>query len=105
MKRRGVLEGLGLIGVEAPPMDLRQLEDQRDRLGVAAAGLIAVNPLQIVYSREARPYSMLAFGATLMVLLWRRVVIGRRWVCFTAFVTAAVLSLYAHYLAGLILIA
>lgn len=74
-------------------------------LGVAAGGLVAVNALQIFYSREARPYSMLAFGATMMVLLWRRVVIGRRAQCFIAFTTASVLTLYAHYLAGSILIA
>lgn len=74
-------------------------------VGLGLAGLLALNGLQIEYSQEARSYSMLMLGCTLSTALWYRLVVDsrRRWLL--AYVVAAFLTLHAHYLAGLIVVA
>jgi hypothetical protein len=44
--------------------------------GCALAALMACNPLQIEYSREARPYSLLVLGCVLSTAAWYRLVSG-----------------------------
>jgi hypothetical protein len=72
-------------------------------VGAAMALLCALNGLQIYYSQEARPYSMLLLGCMLTTGLWYHLVIGGRWRFFLAYVVVAVLTLHAHYLAALTL--
>jgi hypothetical protein len=73
--------------------------------GAALAALFACNVLQIEYSREARPYTMLVLGSTLSVTIWYRLVMRDRWWCFCAYIVVTVLAFHAHYLAGLTILA
>lgn len=67
-------------------------------VGLALVGLLAFQPLQIHYSQEARPYSMLVLGAMLTTGLWYRFVRTSANRYLIAYVVVMVLSLYAHYL-------
>lgn len=82
--------------------------------GCALAALMACNPLQIQYSREARPYSLLVLGCVLSTAAWYRLLSGRGDLLtresrgpapgahtgrFVAYVAAAVLACYSHYVA------
>ena len=67
--------------------------------------MLAFNGLQLEYSQEARPYSMLVLGCTLSVALWHRLVVDSRRLDMYLYVITTVLTLYAHYLAGLTIIA
>jgi hypothetical protein len=84
--------------------------------GCALAALIACHPLQIEYSREARPYSLLVLGCTLSTAVWYRListlektakpapcashaVSGRCTGSSFAYVAAATLAYYSHYVA------
>ncbi len=71
------------------------------QVGLALAVLLAFNALQIEYSREARPYTMLVLGCALSVPLWFRLVTTGRRRYLLAYVLTATLTLYAHYLAAL----
>ena len=71
------------------------------QVGLALALLLAFNTLQIKYSQEARPYTMLVLGCALSVPLWYRLVTTGRRRYLLAYVLTATLTLYAHYLAAL----
>lgn len=81
----------------------RELFD--DRSGLWAAGLTAVAPFHVHYSQEARMYSLLCLLSLLAVYGfvrgWRR----GGWRNWALFAVAATLSLYAHNLAFLTLVA
>ncbi len=71
-----------------------------DRAGLAAAALIAFNPMLIWFSQEARAYALLALLGTLSAWLWLRAVqeprgVGR----LTAWGAVAALALATHYYA------
>lgn len=70
-------------------------------VGLAAAGLVALNGFQIVYSQEARPYTMLALGSALSTLLWYRWITWPRPAFLLGYVLAAAATFHAHYLATL----
>ena len=70
-------------------------------VGASLAGLLAFHDLQIEYSQEARPYSLLVLGCTLSTALWYQLVTTRRRGYGLAYVLVTTLTLYAHYLAGL----
>lgn len=74
-------------------------------VGVSLASLVACNLLQIEYSQEARPYSMLVLGCTLSTTLWYQLVMDGRRRYAIGYVIAAVLTLHAHFLAGLTILA
>ena len=67
-------------------------------VGLAMALLLAVNALQVEYSREARPYSMLVLACTVSTICWYRLVTDPCRLRLPAYVTATVLGLYVHYL-------
>lgn len=82
-------------------------------LGAAAALLLAVNGLQIDYSQEARPYSMLMLGSVLSTGTWYRLNGGGnkatsqqgreaprqegKWGWALAYVVVTTLTFYANY--------
>jgi hypothetical protein len=70
-------------------------------VGCALAGLLACNSLQLDYSQEARPYTMLVLGGTLSVGLWYRLVVQQRPLHFFTYIVVATLTVHAHYLAVL----
>lgn len=69
-------------------------------IGVAAAGLLACNLLQIDYSQEARPYTLLVLGATVSMAAWYRLVVRARWLDFLVYVVVTTLTFHAHFLAA-----
>ena len=73
-------------------------------IGLALLALLAVNALQVFYSREARPYSMLVLGCAISTGLWYSLITNRRTGTLCAYVAVTALTLYAHYLAGLTIV-
>ncbi len=94
-----------------------------DRAGLAAAALVAVNPMLVWFSQEARAYALLALLGTLSALLWLRALenglvvrsseqptagrsqssrppsFGRRYARLLAWGAIAALALATHYYA------
>ncbi len=71
-------------------------------VGLAAAGLVAFNLLQIAYSQEARPYTFHVLGATVATLFWWRLVVQPTMLLALAYVIAVVLTFHSHYLSLLV---
>lgn len=74
-------------------------------LSLAASILAALHPLSVEYSREARPYSMLALFCTLSSALWLKLLQRPRIGFMVAYVVAMTLALYSHFLAAPVLAA
>lgn len=75
------------------------------RAAIAAAALVAVNPLFVWYSQEARVYGLFVLSAAVAVLCFLRLrerQTGRR---AAAFAAAGVLALATHYFAVFMLVA
>jgi mannosyltransferase len=84
-----------------------------DRAGIAAAALVAVNPMLVWFSQEARAYALLALLGALSALLWLRALerrdhvlrssqpptVGRRHTRLLAWGAVAALALATHYYA------
>jgi hypothetical protein len=75
------------------------------RVGLLAALLLAVNGSHIRYAQEARGYSLAVFLATLATLLFARLVRRPSSGVWLGYVLSAVLAVYSHFFAGLVLIA
>lgn len=91
----------GLIAVAAIGLIARRLGG--DLAGLAAALLLAFNPLHIAYSQEARPYSQaVALSLLALLFLLRSLSGGRRrdQLLYAAF---CALAIYSHYFALLAL--
>lgn len=73
------------------------------RAGLAAAALLAVHPVHVYFSQEARVYALLWLELTLAWWLAWRWLEGGRARYAAGYVAAAVVALYTHYLAGLVL--
>jgi 4-amino-4-deoxy-L-arabinose transferase-like glycosyltransferase len=69
------------------------------RVGLLAAFLLAIAPLQVRYAQEARMYAMLTFFCVLsLYLFWHAIATGdKRW--WLGFVVVAALGLYIHQFA------
>ena len=93
---------------------------QAEGVGLAAAAFIALSPLMVYYSQEARMYTLLVFQAALgSYLLWRIVgpdpllspppARGRRWLAtrlrVVGYVVVMASALYTHYFAAFLLLA
>lgn len=67
------------------------------RIGLLAAGIVAILPIQIEYGQEARPYTMFCFaGCVAVYAAWRHLRSGgRAWAVL--YVAATVFGLYLHY--------
>ena len=74
-------------------------------VGCALAALVACSALQLDFSREARPYTMLVLGCTLSVTLWYRLVTRPRRLDFWAYIAVTTLTFYAHFLVALTVLA
>ena len=74
------------------------------RTGLILAALIAVNPMLIWYSQEARSYALLVFFAALSVLFFLRVAEGGRRLDLTGWVLSSGLALWSHYFALFLLV-
>lgn len=68
------------------------------RVGLALAGLLACNALQIEYSQEGRPYTILTLGCLVSTMLWYRLARRAGWFSVAGYVVITTLTLYANYL-------
>jgi uncharacterized membrane protein len=75
----------------------RQLASRR--AGLILAALIAVNPMLIWYSQEARSYALLVFFAALSLLFFARALDTRRGRDLAFWAVASALALCSHYYA------
>lgn len=69
------------------------------RAALVAAALVAVNPMLVWFSQEARAYALLALLATVMALLWLRALAQPRPRIAAAWGLVAALTLATHYFA------
>ncbi len=89
-----------VAGVATVPVAYLLGAELRDRrAGIAAAALVAVNPMLVWYSQEARVYSLLALLVTLSVLYFVRALDGGRRRDFIAWGIVAGLAFATHYFA------
>jgi mannosyltransferase len=89
-----------LFGAATVPLGYllgRQLASRR--AGLVLAALIAVNPMLIWYSQEARSYALLAFFGTLSLLFFARALDGGRGRDLALWALASALALCSHYFA------
>jgi 4-amino-4-deoxy-L-arabinose transferase-like glycosyltransferase len=70
-----------------------------ERAGLAAAALVAVNPMLVWFSQEARAYALLALLGALSALLWLRALEAPRPGRLVAWGAVAALALATHYYA------
>lgn len=66
--------------------------------GLAAAALAAFSPLSILYSQMARSFGLLGFWAILCFVFFIRYYESRKPLFFLAFLSAAMLGLFTHFL-------
>jgi mannosyltransferase len=89
-----------LAGVATVPVAyLLGAELRGRRAGIVAAALVAVNPMLLWYSQEARGYALLAFFTALAALHFVRALDSGRPRNFTAWGIASALALATHYFA------
>ncbi len=72
-----------------------------ETVGVALAGLVAASDFQIVFSQEARSYSMLALGSAASTALWFHLCQDGGWKRVAAYALTLALTFHTHYLAVL----
>jgi mannosyltransferase len=70
-----------------------------ERAGLAAAALVAVNPMLVWFSQEARAYALLALLGALSALLWLRALEAPRTARVAGWGIVAALALATHYYA------
>jgi mannosyltransferase len=89
-----------LFGAATVPLGYligRQLASRR--AGLILAALIAVNPMLIWYSQEARSYALLVFFGALSLLFFARALSTRRGRDLALWALASALALCSHYFA------
>lgn len=72
------------------------------KVGLLAATILALAPLHIYYSQEARMYVLAAFSVTLSFYFLNRVLLKKRWAGL-GFMISLILIMYSDYLAYLII--
>ncbi|HSS05104.1 MAG TPA: glycosyltransferase family 39 protein [Solirubrobacterales bacterium] len=89
-----------LAGVATVPVAyLLGAELRGRRAGIVAAALVAVNPMLLWYSQEARGYALLAFFTAVAALYFVRALDAGRRHDFNAWGIASALALATHYFA------
>jgi 4-amino-4-deoxy-L-arabinose transferase-like glycosyltransferase len=71
------------------------------RVGLAAAAFVALSPLHVYYSQEARAYSLLLLELAIALWMLRRLAANARPSHAIAFVATSTAALYTHYLAAI----
>jgi len=74
------------------------------RAGLAAAALVAVNPLLVWFSQEARSYALATLLSALALLLMQRALADRRDRLLAGWALAAALALATHYFTAFVLV-
>jgi mannosyltransferase len=90
-----------LLGAATIPVTFLAAREALDeRAGLIAAGMVAVNPMLIWYSQEARSYAMLVFFAALSLLFFLRCLRGGRGIDLVWWGVTSAAALCSHYFAG-----
>jgi hypothetical protein len=94
---------IGLLSVLATALAASYLAGRR--VGLLSAGLVAILPLHLFYSQDARPYSLLMLSASVSTYLFARALNDSkaRWRVLLG--ASYVFGLYAHYYFSFLLIA
>jgi len=71
------------------------------RIGAAIAAFVAIAPIHVYYSQEARAYSLLLFELAIALWMLRRVAANGSRGASVAFVVAGTAALYTHFLAAI----
>lgn len=101
----GVRSLSALVGTAViPVVYLAARELGSRRAGLVAAGLTAVNPLLLVYSQEARAYSLLTLCAALSLWTFARALRDPARGRLAAWAAASSLALLTHYFAVFVVI-
>jgi 4-amino-4-deoxy-L-arabinose transferase-like glycosyltransferase len=95
MRSLSALFGLGTV----PLAYLIGAELSSRRAGLIAAGIVAVNPMLIWYSQEARSYAMLVFFGAASLLFFVRALRTREGRDLALWALASALALSSHYFA------
>jgi mannosyltransferase len=93
-----------IVGIATVPVVWaigRELTARR-ATAIAAAAFVAVNPLFVWYSQEARAYGLFVFTSALAMLCFLRALHGTTPRRLTAFAVTASLALLSHYFAAFI---
>src|SRR3989344_1581378 len=72
------------------------------KVGLLAALFLAIAPLHIYYSQEARMYVFAAFAVTLSFYFLHHLIVSRKWTGL-GYIVSLVLVLYSDYLAYLVI--
>jgi 4-amino-4-deoxy-L-arabinose transferase-like glycosyltransferase len=102
----GIRSLSALLGLATVPMVYaagRQLVSRRAAL--VAATLVAVNPLLVWYSQEARSYALLALLAAAGVFFFARALRGARGLDLAGWAVVSSLALATHYFAAFLILA
>ena len=67
------------------------------KTGLVAASILAVSIFNIIYSQEARAYSLMTFLALLSFYFLVRMTMSGKWVYAAAYVVSSVCLVYSHY--------
>jgi mannosyltransferase len=90
-----------LLGAATIPVAFLAAREALDeRAGLIAAGMVAVNPMLIWYSQEARSYAMLVFFAALSLLFFLRCLRRGRGSDLAWWGVSSAGALCSHYFAG-----
>jgi len=103
----GMLRSLSaIVGVATVPVAYLLACELRLRRTMAriAAVLVAVNPMLVWYSQEARPYALFAFLGSLSILLCARAAHDDRTANFVWWGVVAAAALSTHYFAATIIV-
>ncbi|WP_229203434.1 glycosyltransferase family 39 protein [Dyadobacter jejuensis] len=79
-----------------------------DRIGLIAAGVVAIEPFFIAYSHQARNYSLTFFLTLLATYYFLRIIEEKeqgRWPVYLGYILAAGLALLSHFLVITVLLA
>ncbi len=93
----------GLLTVPVAYAIARRAAGGAARAGLAAAALVAVNPLLVWFSQEARSYALATLLSAVALLLFQRAQDDRRGRVLAGWALAAVLALATHYFTAFML--
>ncbi|HKG37639.1 MAG TPA: glycosyltransferase family 39 protein [Conexibacter sp.] len=93
----------GLLTVPAAYAIGRRAAGGAVRAGLAAAALVAVNPLLVWFSQEARSYALATLLSAVALLLFQRALEDRRGRLLAGWAITAALALATHYFTAFVL--
>ncbi len=95
-----------LAGIAAVPVIYALGKTVFDRrVALLAALVLSVNACHVVYSQEARGYSLAVLLSAVSSLLFLRILENGPWKSWLSYAVASALAVYSHFFAGLVIFA